>query len=385
MSEEPYSISRVAEMIKGKLGQKIKVVGEVSQPKLSNGNLYFSLKEECASVRAILWKFNSGVQREQISEGAKLTCLCKIDFYAATGTVSLIVEKIISEEGDGELSKKYELVKQDFEERGYFAPEHKITIPGFIKKILILTSESGAALRDFIFNLDNQGSLVEYDLQDVKVQGVECPRTICQILDGWEFGGNDENYDLVVITRGGGSFEELFGFSQPELIESVYKFGIPILSAIGHQVDHPLLDLVADYSAPTPSLASQFIVDWNKKHLRDLHDVSRRAKQVLLRAIQEEKEKLLHCRESLEIAWEDFKKITNRLRNSLCLEIRQEMSKLSNLMERVSSRENIQLLYKTMEIQSPLFLENLGKDVPIQLRWGNQTFDIMILKSHQKV
>jgi exodeoxyribonuclease VII large subunit len=380
MSEEPYTISRVAEMIKGKLGQKIKVVGEVSQPKLSNGNLYFSLKEESASVRAILWKFNSGVQREQISEGAKLTCLCKIDFYAATGTVSLIVEKIISEEGDGELFKKYELVKRDFEERGYFAQEHKLTIPGLIKKILILTSESGAALRDFIFNLDNQGSLVEYDLRDVKVQGVDCPRTICQILDS--SGTNDENYDLVVITRGGGSFEELFGFSQPELIESVYKFGIPILSAIGHQVDHPLLDLVADYSAPTPSLASQFIVDWNKHHLRDLHNVSRRAKQVLLRAIQEEKEKLLCCRESLEIAWEDFKKITNRLRNSLCLEIRQEMSKLSNQMERVSSRENIQLFYKTMQVQSPLFLENLGNETPVQLKWGSQTFDIIILKSH---
>jgi exodeoxyribonuclease VII large subunit len=380
MSEEPYSISRVAEMIKGKLGQKIKVVGEVSQPKLSNGNLYFSLKEESASVRAILWKFNSGVQREQISEGAKLTCLCKIDFYAATGTVSLIVEKIISEEGDGELFKKYELVKRDFEDRGYFAEEHKLTIPGLIKKILILTSESGAALRDFIFNLDNQGSLVEYDLRDVKVQGVDCPRTICQILDGsW---ANDENYDLVVITRGGGSFEELFGFSQPELIESVYKFGIPILSAIGHQVDHPLLDLVADYNAPTPSLASQFIVDWNKHHLRDLHNVSRRAKQVLLRAIQEEKEKLLCCRESLEIVWEDFKKITNRLRNSLCLEIRKEMSKLSNQMERVSSRENIQLFYKTMQIQSPLFLENLGNETPVQLKWGSQTFDIMILKSY---
>jgi len=195
-------------------------------------------------------------------------------------------------------------------------------------------------------------------------------------------GTNDENYDLVVITRGGGSFEELFGFSQPELIESVYKFGIPILSAIGHQVDHPLLDLVADYSAPTPSLASQFIVDWNKHHLRDLHNVSRRAKQVLLRAIQEEKEKLLCCRESLEIAWEDFKKITNRLRNSLCLEIRQEMSKLSNQMERVSSRENIQLFYKTMQVQSPLFLENLGNETPVQLKWGSQTFDIIILKSH---
>jgi len=382
MSEEPYTISRVAEMIKGKLGQKIKVVGEVSQPKLSNGNLYFSLKEESASVRAILWKFNNGVQREQISEGAKLTCLCKIDFYATTGTVSLIVEKIISEEGDGELFKKYELVKRDFEERGYFAQEHKLTIPGLIKKILILTSESGAALRDFIFNLDNQGSLVEYDLRDVKVQGVDCPRTICQILDAWKTGDNDENYDLVVITRGGGSFEELFGFSQPELIESVYKFGIPVLSAIGHQVDHPLLDLVADYSAPTPSLASQFIVDWNKQHLRDLHNVSRRTKQVLLRAIQEEKEKLLCCRESLEIVWEDFKKITNRLRNSLCLEIRQEMSKLSNQMERVSSRENIQLFYKTMQVQSPLFLENLGNETPVQLKWGSQTFDIIILKSH---
>ena len=191
---------------------------------------------------------------------------CRLDYYSMGGNINLIVDNITTNDEKGELYIKYEKIKEDFINKGYFNQSNKnIVLPPIIKNILIITSANGAALQDFLYNMGNNNMNVNYEVIDVVVQGLSCPKNICIELEKL-----DKIYDLVIITRGGGSFEDLFGFSQPELIETVnqLRFKIPpILSAIGHMVDNPLLDLVADFSAPTPSLAAQFIVDHNKKYI----------------------------------------------------------------------------------------------------------------------
>jgi len=263
-----FTVSELTEYIKSIIGnKKIRISGEVSQPVIRGGHLYFSLKDETSNIKSIVWK-SKNINKELIIEGSKIIMDCKLDYYGGSGNVNLIVEKIITHNGEGELFIKYEKIKQEFSEKGYFDLTRKKKLPNIIKNILIITSNEGAALQDFIYNLNNNKSLLNYDIEDVKVQGIECPKNICDLL--LNLKKINKIYDIVVITRGGGSFSDLFGFSQPELIESVYNFHLPVLSAIGHQVDNPLLDLVADITKPTPSLAAQFIIEHNKNYLNSL-------------------------------------------------------------------------------------------------------------------
>ena len=156
--------------------------------------------------------------------------------------MNFIVDKIITNEGIGELLKKYEKIKLDFEKKGYFDQTRKKQLKPYLKNILVLTSESGAAYHDFLYGLENAGSKINVDLTDVIVQGIDCPKNICLELEKLNISQKD--YDLVVITRGGGSFQDLFGFSQPELIEALYHFNLPSLSAIGHQGIEPTASLI---------------------------------------------------------------------------------------------------------------------------------------------
>jgi exodeoxyribonuclease VII large subunit len=378
--EHIFTVSELTDYLKSVISnKKVKVTGEVSQPVIRGGHLYFSLKDDSSNIKSIVWK-SKNINKDAISEGQKLTLECKLDFYGGNGTINLIVDKIITQEGSGELFIKYEKIKQDFMSAGYFDKSRKKQLPKNIKDILILTSESGAALQDFIYNLDNNKSLINYDIQDVKVQGVDCPKTICDQLE--QLKKANSNYDLVVITRGGGSFEELFGFSQPELIESVYNFHLPVLSAIGHQVDNPLLDLIADVSAPTPSLAAQFIVDYNKKFINGLEEIRDDVKSELLDEISEKQALLSKINEKIYRMFSSLVNLKNDCQNLIRSDIGNLMIKLSILESKVQvdSNKNISLyeLKSENKILNSEELANLAGHI-LKLRWGDKEFKIKLV------
>lgn len=244
--------------------KKFQVTGEINQLKNSHGHLFFTFKDNESCLNATIWKSKAESVKNSLKEGDKVTVEGKLDYYSSGGKLNFIIDKIVTNEGIGDLIKKYQQIKDEFEKKGYFNQDNKLKLRPVIKNILLLTSESGAAYHDFIYGIENGGIKINIDLIDVIVQGNDCPKNISEELKKIKESGED--YDLVVITRGGGSFQDLFGFSQPELIESLYNFNLPTLSAIGHQIDNPLSDLVCDYNAPTPSLAAQFIVDYNKNY-----------------------------------------------------------------------------------------------------------------------
>jgi exodeoxyribonuclease VII large subunit len=375
-SEHIFTVSELANYLKSMISNnKIKVTGEVSQPVIRGGHLYFSLKDESSNIKSIVWK-SKNIDKESISEGQKLTLECKTDFYGGNGSVNLIVDKIVIQEGSGELFVKYEKIKQDFMKKGYFDKSRKKQLPKIIKDILILTSENGAALQDFIYNLDNNKSLINYDIQDVKVQGADCPKNICDYL--LQLKKSNTKYDLVVITRGGGSFEELFGFSQPELIEAVYNFHLPVLSAIGHQVDNPLLDLIADVSAPTPSLAAQFIVDHNKKFVTKLNDIRDEIKLDLLNELTDIQNMLSKLNERI---YRYFSNLKNECQNLIRNDINDLLVKLSVLESniQIDNLTNITLCSKSnKKILSNEELEDYIGQI-IKLRWADKEFKIKIV------
>ncbi len=378
--EHIFTVSELSEYLKSVIAnKKVKVIGEVSQPKLSGGHLYFSLKDDSSNLKSIIWK-SKNINKEDIVDGSKVTLDCRLDFYGGTGNVNLIVDKLLTSDGNGELFLKYEQIKKDFITKGYFDIAHKKKLPPVLKSILILTSENGAALQDFIYNLNNHNSLINYDIEDVKVQGVECPKNICNHLE--KLKEANKYYDLVVITRGGGSFEELFGFSQPELIESVYNFHLPVLSAIGHQVDNPLLDLVADISAPTPSLAAQYIIEHNRKYVNNLELIRDDIKSELLDKITEQQNLLSKLNEKIYKIFNQLSTLKNDFQNLIRQDIGNMMVKLSILESKVtvSSTNTISILDANAIIKSPEQLDDYIGSI-LKLRWGDREYRIKIMKN----
>lgn len=306
-------VKQLGEAIKECLPDKTyRVIGEVSQPKIFRGNVYLNLKDNYCNIKSIIWKNKYEEFNSEINDGDKIIVKGKLDFYSTNGTVSFIIEKLVKHDGEGELFKLFQKYKKKFEEMGYFLPEKKIPLPKKIQNILLVTSQQGAAIQDFIYALDNNLSKLEYDIVDVPVQGNACPTVIIQKLKLI-----NKKYDAVVITRGGGSFEDLFGFSQPELIEAVHIFEQPVISAIGHQVDISLLDLIADINCPTPSLAAQFIIDVNKKYIKELEYIREDIKENLLNTFNQQFREISKCHDRLTRIVLSFERMQQFYQNDL--------------------------------------------------------------------
>jgi len=301
------TVSEFCQQIKDFLPtKKFMVIGEVNQLKKSQGHHYFTFKDNDNIISATIWKSKIETQNIIIKDGDKITIEGKLDFYSTGGKLNFIIDKVLTNDGIGDLLKKYQKIKDDFEKKGYFDVDSKLKLAPCIKNVLLLTSESGAAYHDFIYGLENAKSNVNVELIDVVVQGTQCPKNICDQLE--KIKSSELIYDLVIITRGGGSFQDLFGFSQPELIETIHNFNLPILSAIGHQIDNPLSDLVCDISAPTPSLAAQFIVDYNKKYLKSYQKISKEITNIINIKLRNELEKTNSLMEKINKKWLSFER-----------------------------------------------------------------------------
>ena len=373
----PLEIKQLGEEIKQSLPDKsIKVIGEVSQPKNFRGNMYLNLKDNYCSIKSIIWKSRYEEFSSAIKDGDKIIVQGKLDFYGGNGTISFIIEKLIKHDGEGELFQLYQKYKKEFEVLGYFLDSNKYIIPDRIDKILLLTSEQGAAIQDFIYALDNNKSKLDYDIIDVPVQGHDCPKIIIE-----EIRKLKHTYDLIVITRGGGSFEDLFGFSKPELIEEVYKFNQPVLSAIGHQVDTSLLDLVADCCCPTPSLAAQYIIDTNKSYIRNLESDRNEIKEELIGYCSLLNKELNKCNERLNMIVLSYERIQQSYQNELL----QQLNNYALRLKELDFKLNAMLNQKDNEIRIMSDGNNLNFDEFNQIfkiggdftiNWNNTEFKI---------
>jgi len=375
---ELLNISKICEIIKENLpNKKYKVTGEISQPKISQGHLYLTLKDDHSTIKSIIWKSKLEKIKNKLNDGDKIVVYGKLDYYAFTGTVSFIIDSIVENEGIGELQKKYELLKEEFNQKGYFDRKFKLSIPKCIKKILIITSENGAALQDFIFNLKNNKSKIDYDIIDVPVQGQESPKIISDKL--YEVKENNNNYDIIIITRGGGSYQDLFGFSDCELIENIFNFKnslIPILSAIGHQVDNPLIDLVADYSCPTPSLAAQFLVDINKNFMNKLIEYKNNFKEDILDNINKNQRELIILNNKLKNEFNKIYDLKYKFQNIILTDINNYKLKLEHLL---LSLDNPNIELYNLELKRIQDSKELIKNSILLMRWNNQDYKIKIL------
>jgi exodeoxyribonuclease VII large subunit len=358
---------------------KFKVIGEVNQPKLSHGHLYFNLKDSQSNIKCILWKTKLEKCNIEINDGDKIVIEVKIDFYSFTGSVNFIVENIIENQGIGNLQQKYDNIKLEFEKKGYFQEKNKLNLPSLIKNILIITSETGAAIKDFLFNLENNKSRISYKIIDVPVQGYDCHKIIAtkikEIYDEKIIFEN--NIDAIIITRGGGSFQDLFGFSEPELVEAVFKYKkYPIISAIGHQVDNPILDLVADISCPTPSLAAQYLIDHNMNFINYLETKKNELKNKLINEIIIEQKRLNEIKNKVKHNINNLSGIVYLLKNQIEKDIYKQKEELSIIKNNITSKlDGIHIFKDSIELLNPK--EIIIGDT-LYLQWNDKRFKISI-------
>lgn len=365
------NITELCEFIKNQLPKNnLQVTGEVSQSKLSQGHLYLTLKDNTSSIKAIIWKSKYNLLKKNILDGDKLTINCKIDYYNYSGSINLIINEIIENTGIGDIQKDYELLKNEYLSKGYFNKIHKLEMPKIIKRIVILTSASCAAIQDFIFNLNNNNSKIEYEIIDVQMQGIESPQLIANKLNEI----NTTNIDLIVITRGGGSLQDLYGFSNKILIDAVFNYKLkPILSAIGHQTDNPLLDLVADYSCPTPSLAAQYLVDVNEKYINNLISIKDDFKNIITTYLYNKKNKLLQLDNKLKIM---LNNISDNFKQNIKDELNTKKIKLLNLLDILN---NPYIVLFDLNYNKILNEKEIKTNDILFLRWNNCDLKIKIL------
>ena len=247
-----HSIFDAEEMLHG-----VTVFGEVSGFKISGAHAYFTIKGKDAAIPCNLFSY----RRTYVpKEGESVIVKGSPDYYVKTGRLSFNVQTV-QPVGIGDLHAQFERLKAQLLSEGIFAPEHKVAIPPFCKDVCVITSKTGAVIRDIYRTVRNVNKSINLHLFNVRVQGEGAENEIVNALKRV-----DGVYDAIIIARGGGSLEDLAPFNTEALARAVYAAETPVISAVGHETDWTVADLVADLRAPTPSAAAELVVqplsDW---------------------------------------------------------------------------------------------------------------------------
>jgi len=300
--EQEFTVSRLSALIKRSLETNfgnIKLTAEVSALKIhSSGHAYFSLKDENAVIDAICWKSTLQRIKHQIKNGLKITCFGKVSSYPMQSKYQFIVDKF-EPAGIGNLLKLLEERKQKLAKEGLFDAHLKKNIPKFPKIIGVITSPTGAVIRDIIHRV-KQRFPTKILLWSVLVQGNEAANQIEKAIDG--MNSLTEKPDVLIVARGGGSFEDLMPFNEENVVRAVFRSKIPVISAVGHETDTTLIDYVSDLRAPTPTAAAELSTPDKFKLLQDLEKYSFQLKS-LIYGILEKKRLRFKATGPLSISW----------------------------------------------------------------------------------
>lgn len=234
------------------------IKGEISgfKGKNQSGHMYFKMKDENAVMNCVFFKFQNSKSKVELKEGLSVFVRGKIDVYEKNGNYQMIIDEVRAD-GAGDLYLKFEQLKKKLQEEGLFDPEHKKPLPRFPKTIAVITSSTGAVIRDIIHVVRNRYPIIKILLFSVKVQGEGAADEIAKAIENVH--RLDEKVDVMIVCRGGGSIEDLWAFNEEKVARAIYAATIPVVSAVGHQTDFTISDFVADVRAATPSHAVEMI------------------------------------------------------------------------------------------------------------------------------
>ena len=304
-------------------------ISSLSKP--SSGHWYFSLKDENSQIRCAMFRGQVNRNAYKANEGDLVRVRGKVTVYAARGDMQMIVEHI-EPAGEGVLQKQFEELKAKLQQEGLFAQELKKPLPQLPKSIGLITSATGAAIKDVLSTIKRRFPTIPVRIYPAIVQGKEAPH---ELISAIKLANHDQHCDVLILSRGGGSIEDLWCFNDESLIREIVGSDIPIVSAVGHEVDVTLADFAADLRAPTPTAAAEIVTPDRQELLEQLTNLGHRLRQSKQRyfsrlhqnvdwqakrlrhpraIIRQYKQRLTHIRESLsQSQLRKFKLIQNNI------------------------------------------------------------------------
>jgi exodeoxyribonuclease VII large subunit len=298
-----FTVAELTRAIRGTLEAKfgaIWVQGEISNYKLHpSGHQYFTLKDQRAQIACVIWRDTMLPARQPLVDGAQVQIYGTITVFEARGQYQLNVQ-ILQPRGVGVLQAKFEALKRKLEAEGLFDAARKRALPKFPRRIGIVTSPSGAAIRDILNVLKRRAPWLQILINPVRVQGTGAAQEIAVAIR--ELALPNEVFaplDLIVVTRGGGSIEDLWEFNEEIVARAIFNSAVPIVSAVGHEIDFTICDFVADLRAPTPSAAAELIVPDIADLRRQMDNCMRALGRELFNRVRDAQQRLDHARETL--------------------------------------------------------------------------------------
>ena len=384
-----FSVAELTTQIRRALEKQVGsvwVTGEVTNLRFqSSGHIYFTLKDANSQVSCVLFRSETVAHRELLQDGQKLLLQGDVTVYEARGQYQLIV-RAVELQGVGALQIAFEKLKQKLAAEGLFAPERKRPLPRFSQRIGLVTSPTGAAIRDVLHVVRRRNPSLEIILVPCRVQGEGAAREIAaavrslnnfaRLVEGFENekrGKGEEGaesplptfpfsplpLDLILVTRGGGSLEDLWAFNEEVVARAIFESAIPVISAVGHEIDFTISDFVADVRAATPSAAAEIITEGVFSSCEFVSDAARRIRQLARQQLEDKTYELTQATQRLARVhprrrFNDWLQRLDDLQTSLqrCAKAgtRQQRSELRNLSERLLRVRPAQLLKQRREI-----------------------------------
>lgn len=349
-----YSVSQLCRetrlMLEGHF-LTLNIQGEISNLSCpASGHIYFTLKDQSAQVQCAMFR----IQRRKLgfnpSNGLQVQIKARVSLYEARGNFQLIVEQMEAA-GDGLLRQQFEALKRKLENEGLYDETHKKPLPGLASRVGVITSASGAALHDILSVLKARFPLLDVLIYPVTVQGVLAKQ---EIIDTLSIANQRKDCDVIILARGGGSLEDFQAFNEEQVARAIYQSNIPIVSAIGHEVDFTIADFVADCRAPTPSAAAEMIspdqfeylsqLKQQKTRLVALHANISTAKQVHLNQLERALNRA-HPGMQLQMHAQRLDDYHLRLQFLLSKTIEQKKARLSKLYSQLLSQQATQKIH----------------------------------------
>lgn len=309
MTEETvFSVSELNQMVKDLLEDSLPTVwirGEVSNlSRPSSGHMYFTLKDNNAQIRCAFFANRHRHLSVQLEEGAQIIALAQVTLYAPRGDYQLIVEQVIPQ-GEGLLRLAFEQLKQKLSQEGLFDERFKKVLPKFPKQIGVITSPTGAAIRDILSVLKRRFPAIPVVIYPAVVQGNEAPASLIRAL---EMANARKECDVLILARGGGSLEDLSAFNQEDLARTIFSSELPVVSGVGHEIDFTIADFVADVRAATPSAAAELVSPDRQAYSNDLRQCAQYLHQSAIHHLKHAAHEVLQWEQRLKhpqkLLWE---------------------------------------------------------------------------------
>jgi len=331
-----YSVSRLNTEVRQVLEGSFPLVwveGEISNLSTPrSGHMYFSLKDEHAQTRCAMFRMKRQLLRFAPADGMKVLVRARITLYEARGDFQLVVDHMETA-GEGQLRQAVERLKNQLEKEGLFDPSHKKAIPTMPASVGIVTSATGAAIRDVLHVFNRRFPAIQVNVYPVPVQGENAAAEISNMLKLVE--RRNEN-DLIILTRGGGSLEDLMAFNDKQLARTIFSLNTPIISAVGHEIDTSISDFVADRRAPTPSAAAELASPDQQHIFSTLEKLFQRLRSHQHQQLQRSRANLTQLHQRLD-ALSPERQLQNRSQSIDLLE-----QHLNQLLERKITRASMQ-------------------------------------------